>query len=205
MTAHPPRTFTIQDAMILLAATAIAFAWSRETTSRIVLFRPIHLSSQAFREPAKAEIWQQLIKRFPLSTWFQLAVRVAIPFLVMWTAAILGLSFREPRQPVLEFRKTPGFAACLAATMAITIDAFWITAHYYFASSSSWSSLNVLTTVNSVDVSFAVAGAWLMLIVLGVWKPEQSWLDRFGRFLGVAWIGVGVLFRGQEVLQLFKW
>jgi hypothetical protein len=204
MTAYSPRTFTILDAMILLAATAIAFAWSRETTSRIVLFRPIHRSSQTFREPTKAEIWQQLIKRFPLSTWVQLAVRVAIPFLVMWTATILGLSFRQPRQPVGEFSKTPGFAACLAGTMAITIDAFWITVHY-LASSSSWSGLNILTTVNSVDVSFAVAGAWLMLIVLGVWTPEQSWLDRFGRFLGVAWIGLAVLFRGQEVLQLFKW
>jgi hypothetical protein len=201
MSALPTRKFTLLDAMILLAATAIAIAWSREMMSGVVIFRPIPRSSLSFREP---EIWGQLLKRFPLSTWFQLGVRGAVPFLATWTVTILGLSLRQPRQQFGEVTRQPGVAASCVGTMAMAIDASWFTAHY-LASPDSWDGLSILTTVNSADVSFAVAGAWLMLASLGLWQAERGWLDRSGRFLGMAWIGVAVILRGQEILQKFHW
>ncbi|MGO9465027.1 MAG: hypothetical protein ACLQIB_12220 [Isosphaeraceae bacterium] len=33
-----------------------------------------------------------------------------------------------------------------------------------------------------------VAGAWLVLLLAGWWRPEASWLDRSGRVLGFLWL-----------------
>jgi len=37
-------------------------------------------------------------------------------------------------------------------------------------------------------VAAAVAGAWFVLALAGWWRPEPSWIDRFGRILGFLWI-----------------
>ena len=39
----------------------------------------------------------------------------------------------------------------------------------------------------------AVAGAWLVLVVSGRWRPERGWIDRFGRVLGVLWLALEAL------------
>jgi hypothetical protein len=39
---------------------------------------------------------------------------------------------------------------------------------------------------------YAVAAVWLMLALSGLWRPERSWIDRLGRFLGVVWIACAV-------------
>jgi len=33
-----------------------------------------------------------------------------------------------------------------------------------------------------------VAGAWLILMLAGWWRPEPSWIDRLGRVLGLFWV-----------------
>jgi len=37
-------------------------------------------------------------------------------------------------------------------------------------------------------VAAAVAGAWLVLILAGRWRPGPSWIDRSGRVMGVLWV-----------------
>jgi hypothetical protein len=49
-------------------------------------------------------------------------------------------------------------------------------------------------------VAAAVAGAWLTLVLAGWWRPERSWIDRFGRALGFAWIGVSLIYHGAPLL-----
>jgi hypothetical protein len=46
----------------------------------------------------------------------------------------------------------------------------------------------------------AVAGAWLTVALAGWWRPERSWIDRFGRAFGFAWIAVGLLYHGAPLL-----
>ncbi len=58
MSAVPPRKFTLLDAMMLVAATAIAIPWSCGMLSGVVKFRPIHRSAMIFREPG---IWEQIV------------------------------------------------------------------------------------------------------------------------------------------------
>lgn len=40
---------------------------------------------------------------------------------------------------------------------------------------------------------YAVAAVWLVLAISGRWRPEESWIDRLGRALGVTWIAITIL------------
>ena len=33
-----------------------------------------------------------------------------------------------------------------------------------------------------------VAAAWVTMALTGCWRPEPSWIDRFARAVGIAWI-----------------
>jgi hypothetical protein len=37
-------------------------------------------------------------------------------------------------------------------------------------------------------IGFAVAGAWLSLLLAGRWQSEPSWVDRLGRAIGWLWL-----------------
>ena len=39
-------------------------------------------------------------------------------------------------------------------------------------------------------------GAWLTLLLAGWWRPEPTWIDRFGRALGAAWLAVSLVYHG---------
>jgi hypothetical protein len=49
----------------------------------------------------------------------------------------------------------------------------------------------------------AVAGAWLVLVLAGWWRPERSWIDRFGRALGFGWLAISLVYHGAPLLFLF--
>jgi hypothetical protein len=50
-----------------------------------------------------------------------------------------------------------------------------------------------LTTNFATPCGPAVAAVWLVLALSGRWRPERSWIDRLGRFLGVTWIVISIL------------
>jgi hypothetical protein len=41
---------------------------------------------------------------------------------------------------------------------------------------------------------FVVAGSWISLALAGRWRPERSWIDRLGRWIGWFWIASAVHF-----------
>jgi hypothetical protein len=49
----------------------------------------------------------------------------------------------------------------------------------------------------------AVAGAWLVLVLAGWWRPDRSWIDRFGRALGFGWLAISLVYHGAPLLFLF--
>jgi hypothetical protein len=46
--------------------------------------------------------------------------------------------------------------------------------------------------------SAAVAGAWLTLLLAGWWRPERTWIDRFGRAVGAGWIAISLAYHGTS-------
>ncbi len=45
----------------------------------------------------------------------------------------------------------------------------------------------------AVPCGYAVAAVWTVLAVSGRWRIERSWIDRFGRILGAAWILLAIV------------
>ncbi len=37
-------------------------------------------------------------------------------------------------------------------------------------------------------VSFAILGGWLLIALIGRWRPEPSWIDRAGRLAAATWL-----------------
>ena len=59
----------------------------------------------------------------------------------------------------------------------------------------------IVTVVFSpIFVGQSVLVAWMTLIVSRRWRAEPSWVDRFGRAVGVYWIVAGLLMIGPIVL-----
>jgi hypothetical protein len=53
---------------------------------------------------------------------------------------------------------------------------------------SKWELLHYLKVDLRRDASIAVLAAWLVLAIVGRWKPERAWDDRLGRLVGVLWV-----------------
>jgi hypothetical protein len=49
------------------------------------------------------------------------------------------------------------------------------------------------TVLLAHHAGWAVAVSWLTLALVGRWRPEASWVDRWGRVLGFTWIAIGPL------------
>lgn len=181
------RRFTLFDAMVLVAASAVAF----------VIVRPL------FVGPLQ-----------PYSGWTRY-VAFAIGGLVTWTPTALALRLRRPRPALRRLSRQPGFAAGVAATAVLMLGLLTVgllalvrVARQGMAArmgrgggplpgvmgrtpDPSW-WLGVVLHFG-VLVGPAVIGAWLLLAVSGRRRPTRDWLDLLGRALGTLWIVVFVV------------
>jgi hypothetical protein len=182
-----PRRFTLIDAMVLIAAAAIA----------LVLMRPVLQGMPS-------------VVHSPTDV-LHLGMSVCIliePLALTWSLALGLLRLRKPRPRLRRVFRQPGMAACTATfssnIMFILILLIIASIHYFslrrfafgeffqFTDDDAWLVLMSFT-------GWAVCGAWTVLWLAGAWRAERSWMDRTGRVLGVYWIlnsviGLPVLF-----------
>jgi hypothetical protein len=115
---------------------------------------------------------------------------LAFPFLIVWTISLLILRLRQPRpEPALLWRQ-PGWCGCVAAVAGVATG---------LAEEAviEWPAPTVV-------VPAAVVIAWLVLLLTRRWSAEASWIDRAGRCLGLAWIGMIPLFVVGFVIPYFR-
>jgi len=171
-----PRRFGIADALILVAATAAGLAASRGIDARLT---------------EGDAIWSRAID---LPQWARMYWGVmAMPMAAAWSLAALDLRRRRPHPSPPRLSRQPGWAATLAATLALLI--------------APAGTLGLALTTMGVDplddptflairlfyratafASVSVAVAWIALATSGRWRAEPTWIDRLGRLLGVYWI-----------------
>jgi hypothetical protein len=193
MAATPPRRFTLADAMILVAATALGIAISREgqrSVSSIILFLdgigtpdPFARLKPVLSPPARGIV-----------AWG--------PVLTCWALALLALRLRRPRPGRRRLFASPGVAACFFAVLLVafrTAESAWTSSLTYdvYGADLVWSSLQTPNLPHalqdgstSATVGFGVAALWIWMAVSGRWRPEPHWIDRMGRILGVTWLVV---------------
>jgi hypothetical protein len=179
--------FRLIDGMVLVAATAVAFAIYRQGLSGQVTF-------STFR--GNAEKW--------LFFW----MHQVVPFPAMWSLAVVaiavfGLGPNRRRRP-----RHAGVIACSAAVVALALTTLVASTFY---------TLHVLEDFGAIPrvfsharnshamppfanapieelVGAAVLGAWSAMAAGGRWRGQPSWIDRTGRVLGMFWIGLFLIY-----------
>ena len=190
------RRVTLFDVMALIAATAVGLAlsqlgWPRQAAN-----------------PAGAWVltWPILPSKpsgYPSKTWMlPVAERVApiLPCLAAWTGAFLATRLHAPRPRGRRLVLQPGFVAAVAVLSVLVIESSLLIGTAWIDGRFGWSSPTRVAEFASNGVvllahhaGWAVAVSWLTLALTGRWRPEPTWVDRWGRVLGCTWIVIGPL------------
>lgn len=179
------RRFTLMDAMILVAASAL---------SSMIVRWLFASEPRSFR-----------------ATWVRYLVML-IAGLATWTPTALFLKLRAPRPRRSRLSRQPDFVASLAATsiLALGVLAYVILAIVRAAREGLLARMQrqtrmplparppdpywwmfIVIQIGAV-VGVAVIGAWVVLAISGRRRPSRGWLDLLGRGVGAAWIFVFV-------------
>lgn len=155
------RPFTILDAMILVAATAVGLALARTIVGDAIMM-------------PRSPMW---------------VARPITYLLLAWTLAFLPLRLRNPRPPLRRLMRQPGMVACAAVAVVVLIDATsWGTYWAKAGPRTAGLMLERFWRGHSQHPGPAVAVAWLGLALGRRARPEPGWIDRIGRFIGVLWL-----------------
>jgi len=171
-----PRRFTLADAMILVAAMAIGFAWSRAFVAIL-------------RDPSSAIPHAVLRALF----WIQ----AAQPCLMTLFLATLICRLRPPRPPLKRLIRQPGLVASAAAVFVYSLDSILTGLHQAANVALSYFGLTLGIVRTSWflywAVVYGIACSWILLAVSRRWRAEPSWVDRLGRVLGATWLVIAFL------------
>jgi hypothetical protein len=106
------------------------------------------------------------------------------------------------RQPFRVFSQSPGAVACLLALAVLLTAAYHLGVNY--ATQTVRRDMQFVLwrleywcgviSVPPVAIGFLIVSVWNLLILSGRWKAEPTWIDRYGRLLGVCWIGWAAIY-----------
>jgi hypothetical protein len=177
------RPFRIGDAMVLVAATAVAFALYRHGGYHYTAFSTF------------GGTWE---------AWIFFWMQRVVPFPSLWSFAVFLISARDARHGRRRARRYCGVVAAHAATLALAVVSL-ISSGFYLVhlledqaairkmfshgtGSHHWSPF--LNGPLEEIVGATVLGAWSALVATRRWWCEPSWIDRLGRALGFFWIAL---------------
>ncbi len=169
------RRFTVLDAMVLIAA--VAFCLVIPSTFRTLL------PARTYRGYDVRQYWLIVGSSWLLVASLALAILAVVvplpagrrrfrqPGVLAVVLVALTLAFNEVQ--------TLGHGATLYLTVGEAFDNFW------------W----VFGPI--YDLAFraglAVLSGWLTLALMGRWRTAAGWLDSSGRFVGWAWVALGLV------------
>jgi hypothetical protein len=175
------KPFRLLDGMVLVAATAVAFAIFRQALSPGLEFNTFG---------GRVEQW--------IFYW----MHQVVPFPATWSIALFAIAaFDRGGGRRRKFRGA-GVVACWAAVVALTLTTVIASTFYilhfledvgtipklFSHARNSHAMPPFANTPMEEIVGAAVLGAWSAMAVGGRWKAQHSWVDRAGRVLGIIWI-----------------
>jgi hypothetical protein len=177
MLASAPRRFTLFDAMVLIAAIAVALFPIR--------FFLADWSSSLGRPPD----WRLLLVLGAMGDG------TLCPLALTLSPALLALRLRRPRPGLARVFRQPGTAACTAVVVyelsfsVITLLSLFL--HFFLSQRHLFLNTDAILWLWAIPMCFigvAVAAVWAVLWMTGAWRAEPSWIDRAGRILGTYWM-----------------
>ncbi len=173
------RRFNVADALILIAATALAIAATRTEFVWPVPSEP----------PRSYSAWLN---------WIRWCLYLVSYFVATWSMAFLILRLRQPRPALRRLVRQPGMVACTAASVVLGIRLINLltvgcVVGIDLSKPTGWDYVSSMWTGDESvlipsEIGCAVAAAWTIQIIGGRWRPEPCWIDRAGRLLGAFWI-----------------
>jgi hypothetical protein len=205
--ATPRRRFTLVDAMILVAATAIGCAWMpwiSQLTEGEVSWSNFFEKVDLFRSSDNAS--------WTLSDVPILAVAgiyfayLTAPLFMAWTLALIPIRVIGPRPRWRRLARQPGMMAACAAGLALVFQGLMIPLVMLIIPQRLWPNLLELLEAGMplplLFIGLAVSTSWMTLLVGRRWRAEASWVDRLGRALGVGWIALGFVVSGMVFVTM---
>jgi hypothetical protein len=204
MPAPRCRPFTVLDAMIFVAATAVGLWIARGMG--LVMDGMFGVREERFFGGWPSVEWPDPsdplfrwgtyrgIHRALASVFFE-----AMPVMLPWTLALLWVRLRKPRPPLRRLCRQPGFAASTAVAI-VTLIAFlgelsssverttWGDG-FKFRLGLMFISARDHYLRGEVDPPFgwAVVAVWGVLALGRMVRREPGWIDRMGQFAGFYW------------------
>jgi hypothetical protein len=174
----PCRKCTVADLVIIIAATAPAFAVLRTLWP----YAPdLYEAYFTFRQSINNLLTQC---NYAILATSIVALSLTIASFVLW--------FRQPRPTIRYLTRRPGMVACTAAVIVLVIRLInagtvaGILLHD--GRLDAWEIYVAELSVIPSEMGCGVAGAWAVQLLSGRWRCERNWLDRAGRVLGFFWI-----------------
>jgi hypothetical protein len=178
------RAFTLLDLMVLVAAVA----------GTIGLYRWLYAPVSTW------PIWRMHIDSYHAGLLFVTAlIYLTWPFLVVGTLAFVTIRLHGARPRAARLMRQPGMVAC-ASALFVVIARGLVSGPIREAAFLQVPSIpthateadRAVLTMAICDAltfgGYTVLAAWLVLALGRRWRSEPGWIDRLGRFLGVAWI-----------------
>lgn len=157
--------FTLLDAMILVAGTAVSATVARGFLGDFGRYQ--------------SRFW--VIE----GPWVLTASQV----LLGWTLAVLGCQAWRRGRLGRRARYWPGTMACLAVFVAAAFNLLWFWTVGQARTSYARAFL-AASLARPQSMAGAVAVAWSVQALTGRWRPARAWPDRVGRLIGWAWLGL---------------
>ena len=158
------RRFTLADSLILIAAIGIGLGMAKIGQSGYLGAVP------GVSPPFIAQVYSSLC-------WSGLTLVIAL----------LPLRLLPPRPPMRRVRRQPGFIASVTSAFYLA-DLVVSFSFMRLARPSPWGVFGYLYWIATPTVGSVILLGWFVLAVSGRWQAERSWIDRFGRALGIGWI-----------------
>jgi hypothetical protein len=182
------RKFALSDAMILIAGTTLFLAMTDYLFAHLAE-EFVNLCRRTVEN--RSSVWEHwpvfwVAIRRSLTGTLQFFDHILGGFLGGMVLAFLVLRGKRPRPPLRVLLRQPGTVAVLA----MIFGALWIVGpldylFYPTVGSGQWISIHPSQTV-SLAVGGCVTVAWAILALSRRWQAEPGWIDRMGRWLGVA-------------------
>jgi hypothetical protein len=181
------RRLTLRDVMVLMLMLGAGMAWLRGLAMDGLMspgFRPRPSLLAALRRDVVGPL---------------------LPCGLVWTLAVLLLRFGHPRPSRRYLARQPGTVACVAAASVAIAGAaslvLVMAARFYAGVDDIVLTDRFMTRFMEAiapSIGTGVLVAWAMMALNGMWRPEPSWVDRWGRAMGAFWVAMIPIFAWSD-------